>query len=93
MSVNIEPPMIEAGLPPTHYAFLDGKGVARVTAGKARALGMRVGPEPILPGNPHHGGVWEPNPQVSNTELGRRRRELSRSADVVALPPGGVTQR
>jgi hypothetical protein len=55
MSVDVEPPMLAAGLAPTHYAFLAGKGVVRITARKARELGMRVGPEPVK-GNPHHGG-------------------------------------
>jgi hypothetical protein len=39
MSVDIEPPMLDAGLPPTHYAFLAGKGVVRITARKAREAG------------------------------------------------------
>jgi hypothetical protein len=47
MSVDVEPPMLAAGLAPTHYAFLAGKGVVRITARKARELGMRVGPEPV----------------------------------------------
>jgi hypothetical protein len=61
MSVDLEQAMAADGLPPTHYAFLVGKGVVRVTAGKARELSFRVGPGPI-PGNPHHGGIWGPNP-------------------------------
>src|SRR5271165_6952315 len=47
MSVDVEPPMLAAGLQPTHYAFLAGKGVVRITAGNARDLHLRVGPEPV----------------------------------------------
>lgn len=89
MSVDIEKPMLDDRLLPTHYAFLAGKGVVRVTAEKARELQMRVGPEPI-PGNPHHGGIWQPNPAISSNQLDKRRRELSRSAVLVALPPSGT---
>jgi len=89
MSVDVEPPMLVAGLPPTHYAFLAGKGAVRVTARKARELAMRVGPEPI-DGNPHHGGIWAPNPAVSGNQLRRRIGELSRSCVVVARPPNGI---
>ena len=90
MSVDVERPMLVAGLASTHYAFLAGKGAVRITARKARELGMRVGPEPV-DGNPHHGGIWEPNPAVSGKELGRRIRELSRSCEVVARRPGTAT--
>jgi hypothetical protein len=89
MSVDVEPPMLVAGLAPAHYASLAGKGAVRITALKARELGMRVGPEPV-DGNPHHGGIWEPNPAVSGKELGRRIRELSRSCEVVARGPNGI---
>ena len=90
MSVDVEPPMIDDGLAPTHYAFREGKGVVRITAGKARELGMQVGPEPIRCINPHHGGIWKPNPSISENQLEKRRRALSRSCVVVALPPGGI---
>jgi hypothetical protein len=83
MSVDVEPPMLAAGLAPTHYAFLAGKGVVRITARKARELGMRVGPEPVK-GDPHHGGIWEPNPAISENQLRKRRGELSRSCALVA---------
>jgi hypothetical protein len=83
MSVDVEPPMLAAGLAPTHYAFLAGKGVVRITARKARELGMRVGSEPVK-GNPHHGGIWEPNPAISENQLRKRRGELSRSCALVA---------
>jgi hypothetical protein len=92
MSVDIEPPMLDAGLAPTHYAFTEKKGVVRIVTDTARGLGMRVGPEPVN-GNDHHGGVWKPNPAISESQLGKRRRELSRSAEVVAFPPGGVIHR
>jgi hypothetical protein len=51
-----------------------------------RELDLRVGPEPI-PGNPHHGGIWEPNPAIPKNQLSKSRRALSRSCEVVALPP------
>jgi hypothetical protein len=86
MSVDIEPPMLVEGLTPTYYAFRAGKGVVRVTAAKARELHLRVGPEPI-PGNPHHGGIWAPNPAIPKSQLDRHRRALSRNCEVVALPP------
>jgi hypothetical protein len=89
MSVDIEPPMLDAGLAPTHYAFIAGKGVVRITARKARELDMRVGTEPIQ-GNPHHGGIWVPNPSVSKRQLDKHRRALSRSCELVALPPDGI---
>src|SRR3981081_127549 len=41
MSVDVEPPMLDAGLAPTHYAFLVGKGVVRISAAKARELHLR----------------------------------------------------
>src|ERR1700730_3681158 len=91
MSVDVEPPMLVEGLPPTHYAFRAGKGVARVTAAKARELDLRVGPEPIR-GNPHHGGIWAPNPAIPGNQLDKRRRLLSRSCVVVALPPCGIIE-
>jgi hypothetical protein len=50
---------------------------------------MRVGPEPI-PGNPHHGGIWAPNPSVTNSQLNILKRALSRTYELVALPPNGV---
>jgi hypothetical protein len=50
-------------------------------------LRLRVGPEPI-PSNPHHGGIWAPNPVIPKSQLDRRRRALSRNCEVVALPPG-----
>jgi hypothetical protein len=87
MSVDIEPPMLVEGFTPTHYAFRAGKGVVRVTAAKARELQFRVGPEPIS-GNPHHGGIWAPNPAIPKNQLDRHRRALSRNCEVVALPPG-----
>ena len=62
--LTLSPPCSPLGLLPTHYAFLAGKGVVRITARKARELGMRVGPEPVE-GNPHHGGIWAPNPAIS----------------------------
>lgn len=89
MSVDVEPPMLAAGLAPTHYAFLVGKGAVRITARKARELGMRVGPEPI-DGNPHHGGIWEPDPLVSGSQLRKRIGELSRNCEVVARGPSGT---
>jgi hypothetical protein len=89
MSVDVEPPMLAAGLASTHYAFLADKGAVRITARKARELGMRVGPEPI-DGNPHHGGIWEPDPLISGSQLRRRMGELSRSCEVVARGPGGT---
>jgi hypothetical protein len=92
MSVDIEPPMLDAGLASTHYAFMVGKGVVRITAAQGRQLGLRVGPEPIQ-GNPHHGGIWEPNPEVPKNQLDKHRRTLSCAAELVALPPGGVVQR
>jgi hypothetical protein len=91
MSVDIEPPMLEAGLASTHYAFMIGKGVVRITTEQARQLGLRVGPEPIQ-GNPHHGGIWESNPVIPKNQLDKHRRTLSRAAELVALPPGGVAQ-
>jgi hypothetical protein len=91
MSLDIEPPMLAAGLAPTHYAFLAGKGVVRILAQKARELDMRVGPEPVK-GNPHHGGIWEPNPVVSGNQVRRRIGDLSRSCVVVALPPNGIVK-
>lgn len=90
MSVDIEPPMLEAGLDSTHYAFRARKGVVRVKTAKARELSLRVGPEPIEGVNPHHGGIWPPNPAIPENQLKRRRRELSRSAELVALPPDGL---
>jgi hypothetical protein len=90
MSVDIEPPMLDAGLAPTHYAFLKGKGVVRVSAAKARELHLRVGPEPIPSQNPHHGGIWAPNPTIPNNQLNNCKKMLSRSCEVVALPPNGV---
>jgi hypothetical protein len=89
MSVDVEPPMLAAGLAPTHYAYLAGKGVVRIIAKKARELGMWVGPEPIQ-GNPHHGGIWAPNPAISESQLRKRNGELSRSSVLVALPPDGI---
>jgi hypothetical protein len=89
MSVDVEQPMLNDGLPPTHYAFRAGKGVVRVTVAKARELDLLVGPEPI-PGNPHHGGIWEPNPSISKNQLDRRVKALSRSSEFVALPPQGL---
>jgi hypothetical protein len=89
MSVDIEPPMLAADLPPTHYAFLAGKGVVRVTAAKARGLHLRVGSEPISD-NSHHGGIWAPNPPITKSQLEKRTKELSRSFELVSLPPGGV---
>jgi hypothetical protein len=89
MSVDVEQPMLDAGLHSTHYAFRAGKGVVRITAAKARELHLRVGPEPI-PDNPHHGGVWIPNPAIPKSQLDKSRRELSRSSVLVALPPGGI---
>jgi hypothetical protein len=89
MSADIEPPMRAEGLSPTHYAFMAGKGVARVTAEKARQQALRVGPEPI-PGNPHHGGIWAPNPAIAGSQLRRHIKDLSRRCEVVALPPGGI---
>jgi hypothetical protein len=89
MSVDIEPPMRDEGLLPTHYAFLAGKGVVRISDAKARELHLRAGPEPI-PDNPHHGGIWAPNPAIPKGQLDKCRRELSRSFELVALPPGGI---
>lgn len=86
MSVDVEPPMLAAGLAPAHYAVLAGKGAVRITARKARELGMRVGPEPV-DGNIHHGGIWEPNPALSGNQLRRRIGELSRSCEVVERGP------
>jgi hypothetical protein len=42
MSVDIEPAMLEEGLPSTHYAFRAGKGVVRITAARARELQFLV---------------------------------------------------
>jgi hypothetical protein len=89
MSVDIEPPMREVGLTPTHYAFKANKGVVRISAQTARELDMRVGPEPI-PDNPHHGGIWAPNPIIAKSQLRSRMQQLSRSCEVVALPPDGI---
>jgi len=89
MSVDLEPPMLDQGLPSTHYAFLVEKGVVRIATGKARELDLRVGTEPI-PENPHHGGIWEPNPPISKSQLDKTRRALSRSCELVALPPDRV---
>jgi hypothetical protein len=86
MSVDIEPPMRDDGLPPTYYAFKAGKGVVRITARRARELHFLVGSEPI-PGNRHHGGIWPPDPTIPKNQLDRQRRELSRSCEFVALPP------
>jgi hypothetical protein len=91
MSVDIEPPMLEAGLASPHYAFLMRKGAVRVRASKARELGMRVGSEPV-PGNLHHGGIWAPNPPVSDNQLDKKRRALSRTFELVALPPAGLPE-
>lgn len=88
MSVDLEQPMLDEGLSPTHYALMAGKGVVRVAAAKARELQLRVGPEPI-PENPHHGGIWAPNPPIAKNQLDKRVRALSRSCEVIALPPGG----
>jgi hypothetical protein len=92
MSVDVERPMLDDGLAPTHYAFKAGRGVVRITARKARELDMQVGPEPVS-GNPHHGGIWKPNPSISENQLEKRRRVLSRSCVLVALPPGGITRK
>jgi hypothetical protein len=92
MSVDIEPPMVAAGLQPTHYAFLVGKGVVSVTAQKARELELRAGPEPMQD-NPHHGGIWAPNPAITESQLRKRTRQLSRSSVLVAYPPGGIKSR
>jgi hypothetical protein len=89
MSVDIEQPMGDAGLPPTHYAFMAGKGVVRIRVAKARELNFRVGPEPLIPDNPHHGGIWEPNPPITGNQLRKHIRELSRSYELVAPPPEG----
>jgi hypothetical protein len=86
MSVDVEPPMLAAGLAPTHYAFLRGRGAVRVTARKARDLAMRVG----IDGNPHHGGIWEPNPGISGNQLRKRVGDLSRSCEVVARGPDDI---
>ena len=91
MSVDIEPPMLAAGLASTHYAFLAGKGVVRISARKPRELGMQVGSEPVK-GNPHHGGIWAPNPAVSGNQLRKRIGTLSRSCVLVALPPNGIVK-
>jgi hypothetical protein len=91
MSVDIEPPMLAVGLPPTHYAFLSGKGAVRITAAKARELHLRVGPEPI-PDNPFHGGIWAPNPAIPKNQLDKKRRALSRASELVALPPDGIVE-
>jgi hypothetical protein len=91
MSVDVEQPLLAEGLPATHYAFRAGKGVVRVTVAKARELELRVGSEPI-PDNPHHGGIWAPNPTITKNQLDKRTRELSRSSVLVALPPGGVIE-
>jgi hypothetical protein len=90
MSVDIEQPMREAGLLPSHYAFMVGKAVVRIAVATARELHFRVGSEPILPENPHRGGIWEPNPPISKSQLDKRIRELSRSYELVALPPDGL---
>jgi hypothetical protein len=89
MSVDVEQPMLDAGLAQTHYAFKAGKGVVRIIARKARELDMRVGPEPV-DCNPHHGGIWEPNPPIGGSQRRKRLGDLSRSCEVVALPPGGI---
>ena len=91
MSVDLEQPMLADGFSSTHYAFEAGKGVVRVTAAKARELQLRVGPEP-MPDNRHHGGIWEPNPPTTKSQLEKRLKALSRSSELVALPPGGIIE-
>jgi hypothetical protein len=91
MSVDIEPAMLEEGLPSTHYAFRADKGVVRITAAKARELQFLVGSEPI-PGNPHHGGIWAPNPAIPKSQLDKSRRALSRSCEFVALAPDRIIE-
>lgn len=90
MSVDIEPPMLEAGLSPTHYAFLAGKGVVRLTAAKARELQLRVGSEPI-PGNDHHGGMWPPAAGLGSSGERRMRQALSRNSEFIARAPDGAS--
>ena len=75
MSVDIEPPMLDQGMPSTHYAFLAGKGVVRIATGKARELDLRVGTEPI-PENTlimaASGNQIRRFPKVSSIKLGER---------------------
>jgi len=89
MSVDLEQPMVAEGISLTHYALRAGKGVVRITAVKARELQLRVGSEPI-PDNRHHGGIWEPDPPITKNQLDKRIKALSRSSELVALPPGGI---
>lgn len=89
MSIDIEPPMKEVGIAPTFYAFKVGKGVARTVVRNVRALGFRVGTEPVED-NPYHGGVWLPDPStkvLSRGDIKRACQQLSRTCEVVAFPP------
>lgn len=58
MSVDLERPMIEAGL--DRLAMLPNSdfGAVRLIAGEMRELGHKVGRNP-LPENPYHGQVWD----------------------------------
>lgn len=86
MSVDLEQPMLEAGLAATHYASLAGKGLVRFAAAVTRSQAFRVGPEPV-PGNDYHAGIWPPNEDVGPNELRKRQRALSREAEFVSCGP------
>jgi hypothetical protein len=57
MSVVIEEWVVAAGLDPLKYAKDPTYGARRIRVGDLRALGLKVGWDP-LPENQHHGAVW-----------------------------------
>lgn len=80
MSVDIEELMVADGLDPLAHITDSSFGAVRITVGELRALGMKVGWDPIE-GNRHHGEVWG----ISNS---RRRRKVAAIATTVRKAKG-----
>jgi hypothetical protein len=57
MSVDLERPMNEAGLPSDHRKPATDWGIAQLKTGMMRSKGLQVGSDP-LNGNAFHGAVW-----------------------------------
>jgi len=81
MSVDLERPMIEAGLDPLAMLPNPDFGAVRLIAGEMRELGHKVGRNP-LPQNPYHGEVWGIGPG-----RGAKKRIMERSV-WLKKPPG-----
>ena len=81
MSVDAGALLVEAGIPEIDRMLPGHEALVKIRAGDLRDLGCRIGPDPIIPGNPYHAEVWGVRANLRK-EVKRKAIWIIRPADV-----------